>query len=304
MVLYLNEFLEYANNLDNTWAIKLQRIKKFETEKKYLHDMTGDELINLTNSTGTRGVYMYRQILIKYLQWLKREYFFDTSAKIYKLKNTPTDNTFIGFLNIKELREAVDEAIDTAQYNGISVNVPLVTAVYYLEWYGVRKDDMLSIMRDNVTDLGRKIFVPAQDRAIEIDDEQAADFFQTYKYMEEIEGIRKIVLKGDTLLRTSHEGIKNTALRKVYASMDDIRLHCNVTFESGACYRLYQIEQKQHSPIITNENFLQIKSEFHLHEMSSQTAHRLLRLYAGYKEAYIARLKEMQDKENERLNNV
>ena len=178
--------------------------------------------------------------------------------------------------------------------------------MFYLEWLGVSSDSFLSIRLEDVTELGRKVYIPAENRTIEIDNDTISDFIWEYKNTtgrRRNENHKITEYKQDTLYRTTKgdEINKKTiynARRNFVSESGDKRFSKNRVYDSGRLYELYQEELKfdQEFRLETNKSELNddirqfVRCIYNKPDMSNESITTCLRAYSVYKKEYLERL--------------
>ena len=168
----------------------------------------------------------------------------------------------------------------------------------------VSSDSFISIRLQDVTELGRKVYIPAEDRTIEIDNDTIADFIWSYKNItgRKRSGRQKNITeyKQNTLYRTTKgDGINKktiyNARNNFVSESGDKRFSKKRIYDSGRFYALYQEEIKcnqefkmynQKSKI--NEEIRRIiRSVYNKPNMSNELITTCLRSYNVYKREYL-----------------
>ena len=179
-----------------------------------------------------------------------------------------------------------------------------IICAFYLEWLGVSSDGFISIRLQDVTELGKKVYIPAEDRTIEIDNDTIADFIWNYKNTtgrKRIESQKNITnYKQNTLYRTTKgDGINKktiyNARNNFVSESGDKRFSKKRIYDSGRFYALYQEEIKCNQEFKmynqkskTNEEIRQIiRSVYNKPDMSNELITTCLRSYNVYKREYL-----------------
>ena len=242
--------------------------------------------------------------------WLTNTYGVDVNDLYYALYQNNNRKTFkfVGFYDFKDLQKSIIEAETIIEenstadrdYNGLY-------CMFYLEWLGVSSDSFLSIRLEDVSELGKKVYIPAEDRTIEIDNDTIADFIWNYKNTtgRKRSGNQKNITeyKQNTLYRTTKgdEINKKTvynARNNFVSESGDKRFSKNRIYDSGRLYELYQEELKydQEFKLIAknsepNDEIRQIiKRVYNKPDMSNELITTYLRVYNVYKKEYLERL--------------
>lgn len=275
-----------------------------------LHEMSADDVLKEMNRNGTKSFYQQKAAIANYLLWLTNTYGIDVNDLYYALSKNDNRQTFtfVGFYDFQDLQKGIIDAETTIEanstadrdYNGLY-------CVFYLEWLGVSSDSFLSIRLEDVTELGKRVYIPAEDRTIEIDNETISDFIWEYKNTTGkrlSERQKKITeYKQNTLYRTTKgdEINKKTiynARNNFVSESGDKRFSKNRIYDSGRFYALYQEELKYsrefkletNSPDTNDEIRQIIRKVYNKPDMSNELITTYLRAYSVYKKEYLERL--------------
>lgn len=275
-----------------------------------LHEMSADDVLKEMNRNGTKSFYQQKAAIANYLLWLTNTYGIDVNDLYFALSKNDNRQTFtfVGFFDFQDLQKSIIDAetiIETnstadRDYNGLY-------CVFYLEWLGVSSDSFLSIRLEDVTELGKRVYIPAENRTIEIDNETISDFIWEYKNTTGkrlSERQKKITeYKQNTLYRTTKgdEINKKTiynARRNFVSESGDKRFSKNRIYDSGRFYALYQEELKYsqefkletNSPDTNDEIRQIIRRVYNRPDMSNELMTTYLRAYSVYKKEYLERL--------------
>lgn len=177
MVLYLQEYAEQKED----YAKTLNYYDKLPT---YLHEMSAEEIFKEMNRNGARSFYSQKFVINRYLAWLNLNYNIDIRQLYFDLNNSSLSKNFefVGFYSFKDLQKGIQnaeltiETLNTADkdFNGLY-------AIFYLEWLGILPEAALSIRLEDVTNLGKSIYIPAENRTIEVNNDYISDYFWGYK---------------------------------------------------------------------------------------------------------------------------
>lgn len=249
MLLYYDEFCNNGNNIKY-----IKYLNYYDKLQDELHLMSAEEIIKHIKRYGYSSVYIQKSAVLQYLRWLHLVKGIDVSEKIYEILKSLKINSsdYLGFLDLEDLKNGINEAIEmieisTDRYSNSDYDGLFVT--YYLEWYGVLPKSSISIELTDVHDFGKKIYIPAEDRIVNITDEAVADFIWEYRNKKGIytsTGRFKSYV-GNTLYRTCKSGTK--AERKVYNARckfvnicQDDRFAKKHVYLSGRYYEMLQRE--------------------------------------------------------------
>ena len=303
MVFHFEEYALQNSNYGNV----LSYYNKLPT---MLHEMSTEEIIKEMNRNGSKAFYQQKAAIANYLLWLTNTYGIDVNDLYYALYQNNNRKTFkfVGFYDFKDLQksiieaETIIEANSTADrdYNGLY-------CMFYLEWLGVSSDSFLSIRLEDVTELGKKVYIPAENRSIGINNDTISDFLWNYKNTtgRKRSGNQKNITeyKQSTLYRTikGDEINKKTiynARNNFVSESGDKRFSKSRIYDSGRFYALYQEELKfgQEFKLDTNGSELNdeirqiIRAVYNKPDMSNELTTTYLRAYNVYKKEYLERL--------------
>ena len=300
MVLHLEEYSSQNEN----YSRLLSYYDKLPT---MLHEMSAEEILKEMNRNGTKSFYQQKAAISNYLLWLTNTYGIDVNDLYFALYQNDNKQTFkfVGFFDFQDLQKGIIdaeltiEANSTAEhdYNGLY-------CVFYFEWLGVPLESFITIRLEDVTELGKKVYIPAENRTIEIDNDTIADFIWNYKNTtgRKRSGKQKNITeyKQNTLYRTTKgdEINKKTvynARNNFVSESGDKRFSKNRIYDSGRFYALYQEELKydQEFKLIAknsepNDEIRQIiKKVYNKPDMSNELITTYLRAYSVYKKEYL-----------------
>ena len=303
MVLHLEEY-----SLENDNYSKL--LSYYDKLPTMLHEMSADEILKEMNRNGSKSFYQQKAAIANYLLWLTNTYGVDVNDLYYALYQNNNRKTFkfVGFYDFKDLQKSIIEAETIIEenstadrdYNGLY-------CVFYLGWLGVPLESFLTIRLEDVTELGRKVYIPAEDRTLVIDNDTISDFIWNYKNTTGrrlSERQKKITeYKQNTLYRTTKEGKINkktiyNARNNFVSESGDNRFSKKRIYDSGRLYALYQEELKYsqefkletNSPDANNEIRQIIRKIYNRPDMSNELMTTYLRAYNVYKREYLERL--------------
>ena len=275
-----------------------------------LHEMSADDVLKEMNRNGTKSFYQQKAAIANYLLWLTNTYGIDVNDLYFALSKNDNRQTFtfVGFFDFQDLQKSIIDAEFTIETNSpADRDYDGLLCVFYLEWLGVSSDSFLSIRLEDVTELGRKVYIPAEDRTIEIDNDTIADFIWNYKNTTGrrlSERQKKITeYKQNTLYRTTKEGEINkktiyNARNNFVSESGDKRFSKSRIYDSGRFYAMYQEELKydQEFKLIAknsepNDEIRQIiRKVYNKPDMSNELITTYLRAYNVYKKEYLERL--------------
>lgn len=303
MVLHLEEY-----TLQNDSYGKL--LSYYDKLPTMLHEMSAEEIIKEMNRNGTKAFYSQKAAISNYLLWLSNTYDIDVNDLYYGLCQNDNKKSFkfVGFFDFQDLQKSIIDAEFTIETNSpADRDYDGLLCVFYLEWLGVSSDSFLSIRLKDVTELGRKVYIPAEDRTIEIDNDTIAGFIWNYKNttgrklssnQKKITEYKQSTLyrtiKGDDINRKTIYNARNNFV----SESGDKRFSKNRVYDSGRFYELYQEELKfgQEFKLDTNGSELNdeirqiIRKVYNKPDMSNELITTYLRAYNVYKREYLERL--------------
>ena len=303
MVLHLEEY-----SLKNDSYGKL--LSYYDKLPTMLHEMSAEEIIKEMNRNGTKAFYSQKAAISNYLLWLANTYDIDVNDLYYSLYQNDNKKSFkfVGFFDFQDLQKSIVDAESTIEANSTADrDYDGLLCVFYLEWLGVSSDSFLSIRLEDVKELGRKVYIPAEDRTIEINNDTIADFIWNYKNTtgRKRSGNQKNITeyKQNTLYRTTKgdEINKKTvynARNNFVSESGDKRFSKSRIYDSGRFYAMYQEELKydqefrlETNKSDTNDEIRQIiRKVYNKPDMSNELITTYLRAYSVYKKEYLERL--------------
>ena len=303
MVLHLEEY-----SLKNDGYSKL--LSYYDKLPQFLHEMSSGDVLKEMNRNGTKAFYQQKAAISNYLLWLTNTYGIDVNDLYYTLYQNDNKKSFkfVGFFDFQDLQKGIIDAELTIESNSTADrDYDGLLCVFYFEWLGVPLESFITIRLEDVTELGRKVYIPAEDRTIEIDNDTIADFIWNYKNTtgKKRSGNQKNITeyKQNTLYRTTKgdEINKKTvynARNNFVSESGDKRFSKNRIYDSGRLYELYQEELKydQEFKLIAknsepNDEIRQIiKKVYNKPDMSNELMTTYLRTYNVYKREYLERL--------------
>ena len=303
MVLHFEEYTLQNSNYSKV-------LSYYNKLPQFLHEMSADDVLKEMNRNGTKAFYSQKAAISNYLLWLTNTYGVDINDLYYALCQNDNKKSFkfVGFFDFQDLQKSIIDAEYTIEANSTADrDYDGLLCVFYLEWLGVSSDSFLSIRLEDVTEFGRKVYIPAENRTIEIDNDTIAGFIWNYKNTtgRKRSGNQKNITeyKQSTLYRTikGDEINKKTiynARNNFVSESGDKRFSKNRVYDSGRFYALYQEELKfgQEFKLDTNGSELNdeirqiIRKVYNKPDMSNELITTYLRAYNVYKKEYLERL--------------
>ena len=303
MVLHFKEY-----TLQNDSYGKL--LSYYDKLPQFIHEMSADEILEEMNRNGTKTFYQQKAAIANYLLWLNNTYGIDVNDLYFALSKNDNRQTFtfVGFFDFQDLQKGIIDAETTIEANSPADRYyDGLLCVFYFEWLGVLPESFITIRLEDVTELGKKVYIPAENRTIEIDNDTIADFIWEYKnttgkrLSERQKNITEY--KQNTLYRTTKgdEINKKTiynARNNFVSESGDNRFSKKRIYDSGRLYALYQEELKfgQEFKLDTNGSELNdeirqiIRKVYNKPDMSNGLMTTYLRAYNVYKREYLERL--------------
>lgn len=287
MVSRLDEFLA------DTPTIKETDMATFNNLEKDILDMSIEEIGNFLYSKGFMFFYHKKRFIMVYLKWVishdDNEKYIDLYNDIAQLKSDNIRNNFI--FSVDEIVTIVNDAINIAD----ETDIYGVSVYYICAWYGIKKEEYLSIRLSDVID--NKIYIPLTDRSIIIDSEKAMSLINEYMAMEEfvVDSERSRKYMGDTLFRNAPNykmvsknrmGIlyNQTARFKKLISNKDVFIDTNI-YNCGRYYAIYKKELEVNRELKAAD--IDIFEEIYGKRYSTQQIVKKLLAYRNFKKAYI-----------------
>ena len=118
------------------------------------------------------------------LLWLTNTYGIDVNDLYFALSKNDNKKSFkfVGFFDFQDLQKGIIDAELTIEANSTADrDYDGLLCVFYFEWLGIPLENFLTIRLEDVTEFGRKIYIPAEDRTINIDNNVISDFIWNYK---------------------------------------------------------------------------------------------------------------------------
>ena len=299
-------FEEYA--LQNSNYSKV--LSYYNKLPQFLHKMSADDILKEMNRNGTKAFYSQKAAISNYLLWLTNTYGVDINDLYYSLCQNDNKKSFkfVGFFDFQDLQKSIVDAESTIEANSTADrDYDGLLCVFYLEWLGVSSDSFLSIRLEDVTEFGRKVYIPAENSTIEIDNDTIAGFIWNYKNTtgRKLSSNQKKITeyKQSTLYRTTKGDEINrktiyNARNNFVSESGDKRFSKSRIYDSGRFYAMYQEELKfgQEFKLDTNGSELNdeirqiIRKVYNKPDMSNELITTYLRSYNVYKKEYLERL--------------
>lgn len=297
MVLYLDKYTEQVQR--NAYTSVLNYYDKLPRK---LHEMSADDIIKEMNRNGSRSFYLQKASINSYLMWLSRNSNIDIKQLYYDLNKAQSERfEFLGFYDFKDLQQSISEAeynIETLSEKNKDFNG--LYAIFYLEWLGVLPESAISIRLEDVTDMGKRVYIPVENKTIEVQNEEISDYFWEYK---NTEGRRrtpnaKVITpyKQHTFYRTIVDGEIN--LKTIYnirglfvRASGDERFAKKRIYYSGRYYEMYRAEINYGKEFqMTDSKTRAIICKIFNSQLSDNALVAVMRDYRAYKKNYLERL--------------
>lgn len=299
MVLHLKEF----EDENPTYSRCLSYYDKLP---EYLHEMPVEEIMNHINRNGERSRYLQGRTILTYFIWLHKTYGINMAAKNFELQQTISkDKIYLGFFSLEELKQAIKVCLLKAEdeNNTTLPDYSGLIAIFYLEWYGVLPESAITIKLTDVVDDGREVFIPSENRTIEIDDEEVADYFAEYKRKT---GFHRYKNSDEIIPYAQSTFYRNTArngsaitvktiynIRQKFITIcEDKRFAKKRIYWSGRYAEMFRTEMKMDGEFSAydSESIKIIGNIFNYEEITYGKIATLLREYAVFKKDCIERL--------------
>ena len=225
--------------------------------------------------------------------------------KNFKLRNLieKSKNDYRDLLDIEQLKHSIEENLNIAE-DGTAKALPDYSglkAIFFLEWYGVLPGAANTIKLIDVSDDGKQVFVPAENRTIFIDDDDIARYFAEYKQKTGFKRVRNSEKEYPYVQNTFY---RNTDLRegkinektiynirqKFINACGDKRFSKKKIFYSGRYNQMFKEEYKfgnEFSP--SDKESCDIINKIFNSNLSYTQTSAIIRDYKFYKQTYMDR---------------
>ncbi len=298
MVLHSKEFENENPNYSRC-------LSYYDKLPEYLHEMPVQEIMEHINRNGERSRYLQGRTILTYFIWLHQTYGINMVSKNFELQQAiSSQKTFMGFYSLDELKQAVEVCLLKVEdeNNPTQPDYSGLIAIFYLEWYGILPESAITIKLTDVSDDGREVFVPGENRTIAVDDEEVADYFAEYKQKTGFKRprqnnespytqstfYRNTSKKGDVITVKTIYNIR----QKFITLCEDGRFAKKRIYWSGRYAEMHKTEMEINIEYSGTdlESVKVIRKIFNNEEMTYNQIANLLREYAVFKKDYIERL--------------
>lgn len=298
MVLHLKEFEDKNPNYS-------RYLSYYDKLPGYLHEMTVEEIMEHINRNGERSRYIQGRVILTYFIWIHQTYSVNMTSKNFELQHAIGKNkSYLGFFSLDELKQAIKYGLlKTGDENNTKLpDYSGLIAIFYLEWYGVLLESAITIKLTDVSDDGKEVFVPDENRTITIDDEVVADYFaeykqktgfQRYKNSDELTPYVQSTFYRNTARNGSAITIKTiyNIRQKFIALCEDERFAKKRVYWSGRYAEMFKTEMKMNREFsASNSESVEAIDKIFNSDMAHNQIANLLREYAVFKKDYIERL--------------
>lgn len=297
MVLYLQEYAKQEEDY-------VKSLNYYDKLPVYLHEMSAEEISKEMNRNGIRSYYLQKAAINRYLIWLNQNYNIDIKQLYFELNNTSLSKNFefVGFYDFNDLQQGIQDAEFTIEtVSNVNKDYNGLYSIFYLEWLGVLPESALTIKLEDVTDMGKSVYIPAENRTIKIDNPVISEHFWKYKnmtgYKRTANCKHETSYKQTTFYRTIRES--ETKVKSVYnmrgifvRNSSDERFAKKRIYYSGRYYEMYQAEMSCENEFsITSNHTKQIIKEIYNNDnLSDIVITNILRDYKVYKKGYLERV--------------
>lgn len=298
MVLHLKEF-------ENSDSRHSRFLNYYDKLPEYLHEMSVEEIMKHINRNGERSRYLQGRAILTYFVWLHQTYDINMVFKVYELQQAiGNEKVYMGFYSLEELKQAVEVCLLKVEdeNNSTQPDYSGLIAIFYLEWYGILPESAITIKLTDVSDDGREVFVPAENRTITIDDEVVADYFaeykqktgfQRYKNSDEITPYSQDTFYRNTARRGDAITVKTiyNIRQKFITSCEDERFAKKRIYYSGRYVALFQAETKRGLEFTcVDDDSHNIICKIFNDELKQNVIATILREYRVFKQGYLERI--------------
>lgn len=294
MVLHLKEYAEHDKN-------KAGILNHYDKLSDYLHEMDIEDIVTEIKRHRTRSEYIQQLAISDYFIWLSENYGIDLVEKNYALRKfiIKSKNDYQGIINIEQLKKSIEENLVIAE-SGNTNKLPDfsgIKAIFFLEWLGVLPKSAITIKLTDVSDDGRQIFIPAENRCITVDDDDIARYFVEYKqktgFMRSPKYKKETLYYQDTFYRNTRNSVINeksiyNARQAFISACDDKRFSGTKIYYSGRYYQMFKAECSYNDEFSASDKGSReiINKIFNENFSYSQTT-SIIRDYMKYKETYL-----------------
>lgn len=298
MVLHLVEFTE-------AFPIKGKNLNHYDKLPQYLHEMSVDDILKEINRNGTRSRYMQYSVISEYFSYLYNKYGIDVAVKNFEIQQqfSKDNKTFVGFYDLTELKQAIEKGFQLAN---IEDNVSLpdysgLKAIFFLEWFGILPESAVTIKLSDVSNDGAQLYVPVEDRIIEISDKGVAEYFAEYKAMT---GFKRNKNSKEETPYAQSTFYRNTSFRnseitpktiynvrqKFITACGDKRFAKKRIYYSGRYNEMYRYEEQNGEILINEEGLKVVRNIFNKPDLQINVLNTIMNEYKVYRTEYIDRL--------------
>lgn len=305
MVLYLKDF-------EKAEAIYGKYLRYYDELPEYLHKMSAEEILEHINRNGVISS-MYQKIAVKsYIKWLFDNHAEEAGEKELSELNfelhmllSETSSKYIGFYDIDDLKQGIECKLQELENenpdNLHSTDFSGLKALFFLEWYGIPNEAALSIKLSDVSDDGKTVYVPSEDRTVNITDSMVAVYLSEYKQKT---GHKKYTTKKE-LPYTQDTFYRNTSSRPInmktiynikcnfQGSSIDKRFEKKRLYRSGRFYEMLCAEKEFGQEYISTDKKSQAVIDRIFNYKDQVQVQRyvcIIREYRLYKSEYISRI--------------
>ncbi len=289
MVLYIDEF-------EKEYPTKGKHMRFYDKLPEYLHEMKPEKITEYASRNGRTSMVIQSEAILAYLSWLAKYHGAEAGKELPELnydltqKFQETECDYIGFYNLAELRQTLEEHIRKIEAISPRADLSGYVIACLMEWYGITTEEFVSVRMQDVSEDGREIYVPKSGRTAEIDDTMTASAIAEYR--------RKAIDSGKTqeCLYITSKDIP-LKVKTIYNARDkfmtftgDDRFAKRRVYYSGRFAKMFEMENEHGTAFLTeNKNTQKIMSEL-FGELSLPKMNYLLSLYRSYKTGYLKSL--------------
>lgn len=293
-------------DLQKQYGDRANALNYYHKLPEYLHEMTADDLAAQINRNGEGARLPQQSVVFLYLRWLRENYNIDVGQLYYELRQKldfdSGNQTFIGFYSIDEMKKAMNDAELTIEMTGAkNADWSGLYALFYLEWYGISVKSALTIKLSDVSNDGKTVYIPSENKTIQIDNSIVSTYFAEYKQKTGYIPVSSIEKKErpytqNTFIRNTSQRNTPITVKSIYnvqgifaRGSGDKRFEKTNVYDSGRNYALYLAEIKTNEEL-TIENRDIFYSVFNDKTMTDSVIYAKLREYNVYKKGLLKRL--------------
>lgn len=294
MVLHLEEYAEHDKN-------KAGVLNHYDKLSEYLHEMDIEDIVTEIKRHRTRSEYIQQLAISDYFIWLSENYKINLADKNYALKEfiKKSKNDYQGIITLEQLKKSIEENLVIAE-SGNTNKLPDfsgIKAIFFLEWLGVLPKSAITIKLTDVSNDGRQVFIPAENRGITVDDDDISRYFSEYKqktgFKRSPKYKKETPYRQDTFYRNTRNSEINeksiyNARQPFVEACGDKRFSGTKIYDSGRYYQMFKAECSYNDEFsASDKGSCEIINKIFNDNLSYSQTTSIIRDYMKYKETYL-----------------